>query len=135
SSLQAQNFLGTGRTVGIGINKSTFVKSLNFRYMDPYFTADGVSRGFNVFMQEQDSPWNTADFSTTSYGGSLNFAYPISEIQQIGFNLGFTHTELSSGGLSVQEIKSSPVVPTNISHYIISPVNPNPFDGPVQDAQ
>ena len=138
SSLQAQNFLGTGRTVGIGINKSTFVKSLNFSYMDPYFTADGVSRGFNVFMQEQDSPWNTADFSTTSYGGSLNFAYPISEIQQIGFNLGFTHTELSSGGLSVQEIQASPRLPgpeQNITQYIISPLNLNPFDGPVQDAQ
>lgn len=134
SALEAQNFLGTGRTVGIGINKSTFQKSLNFSYLDPYFTADGVSRGFNVFLQDQDSPFNTADFSTKSYGGSLNFAYPISEIQQIGFNLGYTHTELSSGGASVQEIESSPAL-NGIDTYIISPVNPNPFDGPVGDAQ
>lgn len=135
SSLQAQNFLGTGRTVGIGINRSTFVKSLNFSYMDPYFTADGVSRGFNLFLQEQDSPYNTADFSTTSYGGSLNFSYPISEIQQIGFNLGYTHTELSSGGSTVQEIESSPKLPLDVYHYIIKPLNLNPEAGPLTDAQ
>jgi outer membrane protein insertion porin family len=133
SSLQAQNFLGSGRTLGVGVNKSTFQKSLNFSYMDPYFTADGVSRGFNLFLQEQDSPFNIASFSTKSYGGGFNFAYPISEIQQIGFNLGYTHTELSSGGLTVQEIESSPRLFDGIDRYIISPPNENPFNGPVTD--
>ena len=134
SSLEAQNFLGTGRTVGIGINKSTFQKSLNFSYLDPYFTADGVSRGFNVFLQEQDSPFNIASFSTKSYGGSFNFAYPISEIQQIGFNLGFSHTELSSGGYTVQEIETSPKLGEGVDYYIIDEANENPFDGPVRDS-
>lgn len=134
SSLQAQNFLGTGRTVGVGINKSTFQKSLNFSYLDPYFTADGVSRGFNVFLQEQDSPYNIASFSTKSYGGSFNFAYPINEIQQIGFNVGYTHTELSSGGTTVQEIERSPKVNLNVDRYIIKPANNNPFNGPLTDA-
>ncbi len=134
SSLEAQNFLGTGRTVGIGINKSTFQKSLNFSYLDPYFTADGVSRGFNIFLQEQDSPFNIASFSTKSYGGSFNFAYPISEIQQIGFNIGYSHTELSSGGFTVQEIESSPQLFDGVDRYIIEEANENPFSGPVMDS-
>lgn len=134
SALEAQNFLGTGRTVGVGINKSTFQKSLNFSYLDPYFTADGVSRGFNLFLQEQDSPFNIASFSTKSYGGSFNFSYPISEIQQIGFNLGYSHTELSSGGYSVQEIQSSPQLFNGFNRYIITEANENPFNGPVGDA-
>lgn len=134
SSLEAQNFLGTGRTVGIGINKSTFQKSLNFSYLDPYFTADGVSRGFNVFLQEQDSPYNIASFSTKSYGGSFNFAYPISEIQQIGFNIGYSHTELSSGGFTVQEIESSPQLFDGVDRFIIEEANDNPFNGPVMDS-
>ncbi|MDX1490548.1 MAG: outer membrane protein assembly factor BamA [Pseudohongiellaceae bacterium] len=133
SSLQAQNFLGTGRTVGIGVNKSTFQKSLNFSYLDPYYTVDGVSRGFSVYLQDQDSPFNIADFSTTSYGGSFNFSYPISEIQNIGFNFGLSHTELSSGGTTVQEIESSPNFFDGVDTYIITPPNPNPFDGPVVD--
>lgn len=134
SSLEAQNFLGTGRTVGVGINKSTFQKSVNLSYLDPYFTADGVSRGFNVFLQEQDSPYNIASFSTKSYGGSFNFAYPINEIQQIGFNIGYSHTELSSGGLTVQEIESSPQLSDDVDQYIIDPANENPFNGPVTES-
>ncbi len=135
SQLQAQNFLGTGNTVQVGVNKSYFQESLNFSYIDPYFTQDGVSRGFNLFVQKQDSPFNIASFSTMSYGGSFNFAYPINENEQIGFNVGYTHTELSSGGLSVQEIEATPRLFPGIDRYIIEPAVINPFDGsPVRDA-
>jgi len=133
SDLQAENFLGTGRTVAVGLNRSYFQSSARFAYVDPYFTPDGVSRGFNLFLQKQDSPFNIASFSTTSYGASLNFSHPISEIQQIGYNVGYTHTELSSGGLSVQEIEATPRVSLN-DRYLIRPANVNPWTGPIVDA-
>ena len=133
-SLQAQNFLGTGRTVGIGLNQSRFQKGLNFQYMDPYFTADGVSRGFNLFWQEIDSPFNVSNFNTNTFGGSFSFSYPLSEIQLLGFDLGFNHTELSAGIGSVQEIVSSPVLFDGVDSYVISPANTNPFDGPIVDS-
>lgn len=134
SSLQAQNFLGTGRTVGIGVNRSRFQKSLNFRFVEPYFTPDGVSRGFNVFAQEIDSPFNVSSFNTTSYGGSLSFSYPLSEVQVLGFDLGFNHTELSAGIGSVQEIIASPFLIEGVDRYVAAPGNVNPFEGPVMDA-
>ncbi|NKB32036.1 MAG: outer membrane protein assembly factor BamA [Pseudomonadales bacterium] len=134
SNLQAANFLGTGRTIGIGVNRSRFIKGLNFQYLDPYFTADGVSRGFNLFAQEIDSPFNVSSFNTTSFGGSLSFSYPLSEIQVLGFDVGFTHTELSSGFGSVQEIESSPKLFPDVNSYVITPLNANPFDGPVMDS-
>lgn len=134
SNLQAQNFLGTGRTVAIGINKSRFQKGLNFQYVDPYFTPDGVSRGFNLFAQEIDSPFNVSSFNTTSFGGSLSFSYPLSEIQVVGFDLGYTHTELSAGLGSVQEILASPALFDGVDQYVIEPANRNAFDGPVRDA-
>ena len=108
SSLQAQNFLGTGRTIGVGVNRSRFQQGLNFQYVDPYFTPDGVSRGFNMFAQKMESPFNVSAFNTSSYGGSASFSYPLSEIEMLGFDLGFTHTELSAGMGSVQEIMASP---------------------------
>ncbi len=134
SSLQAQNFLGTGRTVGIGVNRSRFQKGLNFRYVDPYFTPDGVSRGFNIFAQEIDSPFNVSNFNTTSFGGTVSFSYPLSEIQVLGFDLGYTHTELSAGTGSVQEIISSPILFEGVDQFVIQPPNPNPFNGPVVDS-
>lgn len=133
TDLQAENFLGTGRTVAIGLNRSYFSSSANFSYVDPYYTPDGVSRGFSVFVQKQDSPYNIASFSTTSYGASLNFSYPISEIQQIGYNIGYTHTELSSGGVSVQEIEASPRLDPLVDRYIIRAPNNNPWAGPIAD--
>ncbi|NQV68861.1 MAG: outer membrane protein assembly factor BamA [Pseudohongiella sp.] len=134
SSLQAQNFLGTGKTLGVGINKSRFQSGLNFQYVDPYFTPDGVSRGFNLFAQKIDSPFNVSNFNTSSYGGSLNFSYPISEIAVLGLDLGFTHTELSAGIGSVQEIISSPVLFEGVDSYVITPANGNVWDGPVIDS-
>ena len=134
SSLQAQNFLGTGKTLGVGINKSRFQTGLNFQYQDPYFTPDGVSRGFNLFAQKMESPWNVSAFNTSSYGGSASFSYPLSEIEMLGFDLGFTHTELSAGMGSVQEIMASPILFEGVDKYIITPANGNAFDGPVVDS-
>ena len=134
TDLQAENFLGTGRTVSVGLNRSYFQSSARFAYVDPYYTPDGVSRGFNVFFQKQDSPFNIASFSTTSYGAGVNFSHPISEIQQIGYNVGYSHTELSSGGFSVQEIEATPKLFPNIDRYIVTPGNLNPWEGPVREA-
>lgn len=135
TDLQAENFLGTGRTVSVGLNRSYFSSSARFSYIDPYYTPDGVSRGFSVFAQKQDSFQNVASFSTTSYGGSLSFSYPINEIQQIGYTVGYSHTELTSGsGFSVQEIESSPRLLANVDKYIVEPAILNPWEGPVRDA-
>ncbi len=134
TSLQAENFLGTGRSVAIGLNRSFFESSARFAYVDPYFTPDGVSRGFSLYVQKQDSPFNIASFSTTSFGGALNFSYPISEIEQIGFNVGYAHTELSSGGFSVQEIEATPRFMDNVNRFIVQPANLNPYEGEVRDA-
>ena len=134
SSLQAQNFLGTGRTVSVGINKSRFQSGLNFQYLDPYFTPDGVSRGFTLFARKFDSPFNVSNFNTTSFGGSLRFSYPLSEISLLGFDIGYTHTELSAGIGSVQEIAASPTLFEGVDRYLITRANSNIFNGPLSDA-
>ncbi|WP_020413518.1 outer membrane protein assembly factor BamA [Microbulbifer variabilis] len=110
ANIQENNWLGTGKSVGIGLNVSTYQTALNFSYADPYFTPDGVSRGFNVFFRENDySEVNLSDYNTTTYGGGVSFGYPVSEISRVGLNVGFSHLELSASGRSVQEIKSSPL--------------------------
>ena len=104
----------------MGLNRSRFQKSISFQYLDPYYTPDGVSRGFGVFAREIDSPFNVSDFCTTSYGASYSISYPISEVSGIGFDLGYTHTELSAGLGSVQEIVSSPALFTGVDHYCLA---------------
>lgn len=121
ANVQENNWLGTGKSVGFAINTSRYQQVANFSYTDPYFTPDGVSRGFNVFYQERDySEINLSDYNTTRYGAGLSFGYPISEISRIGLNLGVSHMELGVGTSPVQEIKDSPVPNENLIGLVLS---------------
>ncbi|MCB1844796.1 MAG: outer membrane protein assembly factor BamA, partial [Halioglobus sp.] len=42
-NLQQDNFLGTGKRVGIALNSSKYQDLYNFSYTNPYYTEDGVS--------------------------------------------------------------------------------------------
>ena len=99
------NVFGTGNSTNIGINRSDFQEALNFSFFDPYFTVDGVSRGYSVFFRKSDfEEFNIASFSTDSYGASMNFGYPISEISRIGFSFGVEHTNIKEGVIPAREI-------------------------------
>ncbi|NQV65684.1 MAG: outer membrane protein assembly factor BamA, partial [SAR86 cluster bacterium] len=105
ASYQQNNVFGTGNSVNLGINYSAFQTSYNFSYFDPYYTVDGVSRGYSVFFRSTNfDERNIARFSTDSYGGSVNFGYPISEIARIGFIVGYESTNIKEGIYPAQEI-------------------------------
>jgi len=108
-NLQQDNFLGTGKRVGIGVNSSQYQDFYNFSYTNPYFTEDGVSRGFNIFYRATDlDEINVASYSTDTLGGAVNFGYPIRETERLGFSIGASNTEITVGRFAVQEIKASP---------------------------
>jgi outer membrane protein insertion porin family len=108
-NLQQDNFLGTGKRVGISLNSSSYQDLYNFSYTNPYYTEDGVSRGFNVFYRSTDlSEVNVASYTTDTLGGAINFGYPIKETERLGFSFGVTNTEITAGRYAVQEIKASP---------------------------
>lgn len=97
ANLSENNFLGSGKQVGIGLNRSRYQTSVNFSYTEPYFTVDGVSLGFNVFARETDyGDFQLSDYSTSSYGLGLNWGYPLSEVSRVGFGLGYEHLDMGS---------------------------------------
>lgn len=109
ANIQQNNFFGTGKSVGFGISRSDFLTSASFNYVDPYFTVDGVSRGFSLFYRATDfEEVNIASYTTDSFGTSVNYGYPLSETTRLGFELGYSHTEIDAGARAVKEIKSSP---------------------------
>ena len=104
-NIQQQNFLGSGNTVGIGSNVSDYSKNIFLNYENPYYSIDGVSRGYSINLREFDySSFGLTDYNTSSYGGAITFGYPISEIQRLGLNIAYDHTELQQQGLSSREI-------------------------------
>lgn len=102
---QESNVFGTGNSINVGINRSDFQEALNISFFDPYYTVDGVSRGYSFFFRESDfGARNIASFSTDSYGANISFGYPISEISRIGFTVGYEKTSIQEGVIPAQEI-------------------------------
>ncbi len=104
-SVAENNFFGSGKRVSFGINTNDSVKSANFSYLNPYYTVDGVSRGFSVFARKTDfDEDDRSDYVLDATGASVTFGYPISNIARLTFGLGFTNTQLSVGSEPALEI-------------------------------
>lgn len=104
-NLQEQNFLGTGNTVGIGVNKNIYSESYNISYLDPYATKDAVSLGYNVYYRKTDyGKFKVANYLSNSYGAGLQFGYPISDIQRVNIGLTYDKTNIDIGTQPAREI-------------------------------
>ena len=104
-NLSDNNFLGTGNRFNLAINKSVYQEAYNISFFDPYFTMDGVSRGYSVYYRVTDyGEYNVANYLTNSMGGGVQFGYPISDITRIGLNLNFDNTDIDPGSLPSREI-------------------------------
>ncbi len=104
-NLQERNFLGTGNSVGIAINKSIYQEVYNLSFYDPYYTIDGASRGYSFYYRKTDyGEFNIANYTSDSQGLGIQFGYPISDTQRVGLNLTYDKTEIDQGTLPVRDI-------------------------------
>ena len=104
-NLQERNFLGTGNSVGIAINKSIYQEVYNLSFYDPYYTIDGASRGYSLYYRKTDyGEFNIANYTSDSQGLGIQFGYPISDTQRVGLNLTYDKTEIDQGTLPVRDI-------------------------------
>lgn len=121
ASLQQDNFLGTGKQVGVNVSTSSYQDQVSFSYFDPYYTVDGVSRGFNVYYSTRDlEEVNISDYSVDSYGVDMNFGYPLTEISRVGWGIGYAHNKIKVGSDPAQEISGTPHRPYDYVGYIDS---------------
>ncbi|MDR9435286.1 MAG: outer membrane protein assembly factor BamA, partial [Thiohalophilus sp.] len=103
--LSQENFLGTGKRLGLNLNNSDVTKYYNLSYTNPYYTDDGVSRGFNVFWREVDAEEaQLTRFTTNTKGASMNYGVPLSEITRANLSIGYENTEIIPGANVAQEI-------------------------------
>lgn len=119
ANVQQNNFMGTGRQIGFGVNRSKYQTSYKLNYLNPYYTKDGVSRGFTVYYRETDYSefGEFVPYSTNVYGGTMSFGYPLSETERLGFSLGASHTEIDPGFNTAQEIVATPYLYEGYSTY------------------
>jgi outer membrane protein insertion porin family len=90
ASVTQSNLFGSGKELGVSFDNSRSVTNFNIRYVNPYYTQDGVSRGFNIFSTSVDAAAaNTAAYNAESQGVGVFFGFPLSEDNKIdvGFDV------------------------------------------------
>lgn len=99
AGLSQTNFFGTGNRVAIDLSRSETQDYYNLSVTDPYFTIDGISRGYNMYYRKTklNSSYNVNNYVTDSLGGGLSFGYPIDENQNISAGLNIDNTKVTTG--------------------------------------
>jgi outer membrane protein insertion porin family len=104
-SISQDNFLGSGRRVSAAINNSSVNRVYSFSYSNPYYTVDGVSRGFGVFYRETDAEEaDIADYSTDTYGANILYGFPVNEYDSFNFDLKADSLKLKASDFASAEI-------------------------------
>ena len=63
ASVAQANIFGSGNQLSFRINSGTISKVYELSYLNPYWTVDGISRGFDLYRRDL----NTASLSTGEY--------------------------------------------------------------------
>jgi outer membrane protein insertion porin family len=86
ASITQPNVFGTGKFLALELNSGTVNQIYSLSYVDPYYTVDGVSRGFDIYKREVDaSTLATSAYGTSTLGGGVKFSYPLSERITVSF--------------------------------------------------
>ena len=86
ASITQPNVFGTGKYLSLELNSGTVNQVYALSYVDPYYTVDGVSRGFDFYKRSVDATTlATGAYGTNTLGGGIKFAYPLSERVTVSF--------------------------------------------------
>jgi outer membrane protein insertion porin family len=96
-SIQQANAFGSGNTLGLDINTSKRNKTIAVSQTTPYFTDDGVSRSYEVFLRTTRPPEvNTGDYIVETTGANIKFGVPFSEVDTVFFGAGVERTQVQT---------------------------------------
>lgn len=77
AALNQTNVFGTGNQLAINFNNTRAATVYSVSYLNPYYTLDGIQRGFDFFFQRATpSNLNTTTYSTNTYGGDIRYVIP-----------------------------------------------------------
>ena len=105
TSMSQANFLGSGKTVSFSINTSKVNTVYALNYINPYYTIDGISRGFGFsFVSTEANEADISDFDTDQFDLNLNYGIPLTEHDRATAFLQLKNTEVETSSNSPDEI-------------------------------
>jgi outer membrane protein insertion porin family len=107
TSISQQNLFGSGKAMSLSLNSGSINKTYALSFTDPYYTPDGISRGFDVYLRNVDpTRLNIGNYRTSSIGGGLRWGFPIREDDRINFGLAVDQTSIDTFADSPQRYKN-----------------------------
>ncbi len=105
ANVSEDNFLGSGKRVALTFNNSNVSTVYRFSYLNPYYTVDGISRGFGVYFRETDaSEANLSEYTVDTFGGNVSYGLPINEFNSLRAEVEFQHLDLNETIFSPTEV-------------------------------
>ncbi|OOZ37081.1 outer membrane protein assembly factor BamA [Solemya velesiana gill symbiont] len=105
SSITQTNFLGTGKRVSLAFDNSGANTNYSLGYTNPYYTVDGISRGFNLGYKKTDfKEVDTAKYLTDTALAGVNFGIPVTETDRVGVSFDLANTKYKVGAGASTEI-------------------------------
>jgi outer membrane protein insertion porin family len=93
--VEQNNFLGTGNRVSVQAQRNSYLQRYDFSYVNPYFTDEGMSLGYNLWWRELDySDFNIAQYSSNSGAAQLLLGLPITETDTVSALFGIDSNEI-----------------------------------------
>ena len=97
ASITQTNAFGNGKFLSLEVNSGSVNRNYSLSYMDPYYTVDGVSRGFDVYRRDVDaSSLSIGAYATKAVGGGVKFGYPLSERDSLNFGVSAEQVQLET---------------------------------------
>ncbi|MBI2790783.1 MAG: outer membrane protein assembly factor BamA [Gammaproteobacteria bacterium] len=108
ANISNRNFMGTGKSIDLSFNNSRAYTTYSMAYNNPYYTIDGMSRGFNLFYSKTDLGKSTSitSYTTDAFGANVSYGLPMSPVDRLTFGYGFQSTELKVGNSVPLEISN-----------------------------
>ncbi len=101
ASVSQSNIFGSGNQLSFRINNSNVSKAYELSYLNPYWTVDGIARGFDVYQRDiNTASLTTGQYTSKSTGVGVRFGVPVTEYDGLNFGLGWERTDLGLDGFS-----------------------------------
>ncbi len=103
--LTNDNIFGTGNRLGVTFNNNRAQEQYEFSYENPYYTPEGISRGFSLsYTQTDASEAAISNFLLDQIRGSIDYGIPLSEFNKIRFSFGLERNEVTLSSFSSREV-------------------------------
>lgn len=103
AAFNQHNFMGTGRSIGVGFNASYWGQDYSLNYYNPFYTNTGIGRGINLYYRTVDpKKLDISAYSSDQFGFDVNYNMLLSEKSSFQFGYGYQDLRIKSVGAVTQ---------------------------------